>query len=668
MMANLVEIVVKGVNESKAALTEADAQGHSLGSTMSKLGSVGAVALAGIAVASIDMASKFQTATTRLVTSAGESDKNIEMVRQGMLKMSTDVGTSALDLAKGMYMVESAGFHGAAGLLVLKAAAQGAKDEGAQLDTVANAVTDVLVDYHLKATDAAKATSQMITAVSYGKTTFQDFSASLHNILPLAASMHLSFADVSGVLAEMTAHGMSADQASQDMQNTMRELIAPTKTMTKEWSLFGITADTVNSHLSKQGLAGTLEWLSTVAHNGAHEVGQNYDQALKKLVGTAPALVTALMVTGENAKSTSQAITGIGKASVDASGNVKGFSDIQKTMAFQVDQLKAFFEQLAITIGNKIIPYVTQATAFFTAHKDVLDALAITVGVVVTTLTAYWVMSKVIMAGQIIWAAGTKAVAAAQWLLNAALSANPISLVIIAVAALVAGFVILWNKSAGFRDFWKETWHIITSIVDDAVNWIKSHWELLVSILGGPIGAAVVLIVTHIKTIRQWISDTVDFIKQIWHDLESILEAPFKAAEAIIMGIIHVIEGAISGVMTAINGVIGAAKTIGNFIGGIGSAIGLASGGVVGADGGGARGGFTLVGEHGAELVKLPSGSQIYSNSQTAGMMSGNSSSRNIQLEILGGSGSEFESFMLEMMRRFVRIKGGGNAQRAFGY
>lgn len=49
-------------------------------------------------------------------------------------------------------------------------------------------------------------------------------------------------------------------------------------------------------------------------------------------------------------------------------------------------------------------------------------------------------------------ATAQKAAAAAQWALNAAMSANPITLVVIAIAALVAGFVVAYKKSETFRE------------------------------------------------------------------------------------------------------------------------------------------------------------------------------------------------------------------------
>ncbi len=79
------------------------------------------------------------------------------------------------------------------------------------------------------------------------------------------------------------------------------------------------------------------------------------------------------------------------------------------------------------------------------------------------------------------WELATKAQAAAQWLLNVALNANPIGIIITLIAALVGAFVVLWNKSEGFRNFWIGLWEEIKSRVQFAWNVIttlfKVAWE-----------------------------------------------------------------------------------------------------------------------------------------------------------------------------------------------
>jgi hypothetical protein len=70
-------------------------------------------------------------------------------------------------------------------------------------------------------------------------------------------------------------------------------------------------------------------------------------------------------------------------------------------------------------------------------------------------------------------AVATKAWAAAQWLLNIAMDANPIGLIVLAVAALVGVIILLWNHSEAFRKFWIAAWNAIKIAAAAAWNWIK---------------------------------------------------------------------------------------------------------------------------------------------------------------------------------------------------
>jgi TP901 family phage tail tape measure protein len=223
------------------------------------LSAVVAAGAAVVAVESIKMAGDFQQSVVKLETTAGELKSNLDLVANGMLDMAGKVGISANDLAKGMYTIESAGFRGADALNVLKASAQGAQQEQADLGKVTDAVSTALRDYHLPASDAQVVTSQLVTAVSHGKTTFDALTGSLHSVTPIASAAGISLADATGVLSSMTASGMSADQAAQNLGATIGRLAAPTQPMIKELGALGINAAELSKNLGTTGVSGAMQ-------------------------------------------------------------------------------------------------------------------------------------------------------------------------------------------------------------------------------------------------------------------------------------------------------------------------------------------------------------------------------------------------------------------------
>ncbi|NMO52033.1 hypothetical protein HH310_12600 [Actinoplanes sp. TBRC 11911] len=115
----------------------------------------------------------------------------------------------------------------------------------------------------------------------------------------------------------------------------------------------------------------------------------------------------------------------------------------------------------------------------------------------------------------------TGAATAAQWLWNAAMSANPIGLVILAIAALVAGVILLWKHSDGFRAFWIGAWHMIQSAASAVWGWVKKNWPLLLAILTGPIGVAVLAITKNWDKIKSGAGATKDWIVSKFTSLTS---------------------------------------------------------------------------------------------------------------------------------------------------
>lgn len=79
--------------------------------------------------------------------------------------------------------------------------------------------------------------------------------------------------------------------------------------------------------------------------------------------------------------------------------------------------------------------------------------------------------------------------AGAQWLLNLALDANPIGLIVLAIAALIAIVVIIATKTTWFQDIWAATWGAIKFAAEATWKWISGTlWpgiESVANAIGG---------------------------------------------------------------------------------------------------------------------------------------------------------------------------------------
>ena len=140
---------------------------------------------------------------------------------------------------------------------------------------------------------------------------------------------------------------------------------------------------------------------------------------------------------------------------------------VDNVITFARDELEKRAPELlnfidgAVALIDGIMDAVRNVVNFVTDNSDIILA---TIGGITTALGVLFFVGggfTVLKNAVLAWAAASKIAAAAQWLVNAAMNANPIGLVIAAIAGLVAAFVILWKKSETFRNFWIGLWEKI---------------------------------------------------------------------------------------------------------------------------------------------------------------------------------------------------------------
>lgn len=152
---------------------------------------------------------------------------------------------------------------------------------------------------------------------------------------------------------------------------------------------------------------------------------------------------------------------------------------------------------LAVNVGLKLYAlYTAAATAATWAFGSATGAsrasmLALRIG-----MAAYWVQMRLIS----IWTAITTS---ATWAWTAALLANPITWIVVAIAALVAAIVLIATKTTWFQTAWKYSWNAIKAAFSFVVDFIKKHWMWMLGAMFGPLGIFVVAVIKNWGSIRK---------------------------------------------------------------------------------------------------------------------------------------------------------------------
>lgn len=159
---------------------------------------------------------------------------------------------------------------------------------------------------------------------------------------------------------------------------------------------------------------------------------------------------------GGSARAMASEVDNASRKADDAAGRMGGLADSADTVDSKMGAatgalgaLSGGLEAAGFGPAASALQGVAIATDTLSGAGGILN-LVLESQVVVTAKAKAAAIAKA--ASDKVVAASTKAWAATQWLLNAALSANPIGLVIVAVAALVAGIVLAYNKSETFRN------------------------------------------------------------------------------------------------------------------------------------------------------------------------------------------------------------------------
>jgi hypothetical protein len=236
-------------------------------------------------------------------------------------------------------------------------------------------------------------------------------------------------------------------------------------------------------------------------------------------------------------------------------------------------------EDLSAALGKSLLPayeavqrVLLKLTKLTADHTGVVKVLAGAVAILAAGVLAANAAFKIYDAALKLAKLATAAYTAAQWLLNAALNANPIGLVVVALAALAAGLVLAYKHSETFRNVVQgamggvktavaavdHAFDALLASARSAFDWVANHWKLALFAFG-PIGAALYVLVDHFGDIQRAAAAAWGYIVSAWR-VGAFAFGPIEAA-------VRAIARAFDSIYNAVRRAIGAVQELIGWLG-----------------------------------------------------------------------------------------------------
>ena len=542
-------------NASNKTVSKWETVGSKMSDIGGKLSLFVTAPLVGLGTAAFKVAGDFDQSMAAVKAISGATGEEFEALKQKALDLGSSTQYSAKDVADAMTTMAKAGWDssqildGMAGILDAAAASQ--EDLGTVSEITANAITG----FKLEAADAAHVADVMVQVANAGTVDIKDLGESYKYVSPICSAMGVSIEDASAALLAMSKAGIKGSQAGTALRTMLLNLNSPTAEAQEWMNRLGIEVTNADGSFKSLNeiakiMQGSFKGLTESEKAQAAEAiaGKHGVSGLLAVVDTAPEKYDEFTQSIENCN---------GVASQTA-------SVMQDNVMFNLKQLRAALEALAVKVVGTLMPHIRKFIATLTdlANKfaslspgtqsailallgvvaalgPVLKTVGTTITVVSKLHSAFGIIGPVIktfagnfgaMASLIGEGGGIiETVSLAFPKLGAVLSAlaGPIGIVVAVIGALVAAFVYLWNTNEDFRNKIMEIWN---GIVSSFQNFTQG-------------------IVDRLNALGFNFESIVDVIAAVWDGFCSLLAPVFEGAFGAIATILDTVFSVITGIL-----------------------------------------------------------------------------------------------------------------------
>ena len=604
-----------------------------VGGAIAKLGlAAGAAGFTAIAAAggmAVKSAIDFEKGMANVGTLLdGDVKGKLSSMGESLKTISKDTGVDLNNLSGGLYEVVSAFGESADSTKQLEIAAKAAKAGNAETSEAVKMLSAVTKGYGDTSAEAVgKAADLAFETVKLGQTSFPELASSMGAVIPLASTLKVSQEELFGAMATLTGVTGGTAEVTTQLKATMQGFMSPSTEMSEALKKMGYASGA--AALESEGLGSILNKLKDSVNGD--------EVAFAGLFSSVEAKNAVLALAGSQAENFATKTDAMTKASGAAEG---AFQQQNKSVAAMANKIKNYGAVMLTSVGEKALPVITDALsnvmdampAFESSMGQVFDA----VGPIMTTLGEIFSGS---VSGM-----GLSFESVTPVIVNAI---NAIGSVITAIAPVASAII------QGLGSYIAEIFPGIASIISvvgekigAVFTMLGSHSQLFQGIIEtmGPIVSGV------LSTMGTVIGGAFDLIIAAVDLCLSAFEKAFPAIEAVVKAAWSVIEPIINGIGKGVSAVAGAVKNVAGFIGGGKSSVGANATGTSYWSGG-----YTTVGEHGPELVSLPAGSKVHSNSDTQKMLGGKSVNINIGSMVIREE-ADIDKVTTELVKKMKQV------------
>ena len=483
----------------------------------------------------------------------GNTAEEAELLNKAMKDAAANSTFGMKDAATATLNFARAGLDAEQAASALAPAMNLAAGEGGDLDTVSAGLVATINGFHGSFEDAGHYADVFAAACNNSALDVDSLSHAMSVAAPIFSSAGYSVNDAALYMGVMANNGIDADKAANSLKTGLARLVSPTKEGAEMMDKLGISVTnsdgTMKSSIQIQkelhDAFGKLSESEQIAAASAI-FGKNQMAPWLALINTAPEDVAELDASLQSCAGTTDEM---------AEAMMSGFGG-------SLEKLKSSIDVLVTSIGEALAPTIQKVATFIQGLVDKFNSLTpaqqetiVKIGLIVAAIGPLLViLGKLLTSiGTIMtWAPKIKtAITTVKTIIPAltgglqslwgVILANPIVLIVAAIAAAVAAFIYFWNTSEEFRQFWIDLWEAIKTAVSTVVQAIATFFT---------------------QTIPEAFNAFVEFFKGLWEGIKEFFSGIWEGMKEIVSTTWETIKNVVQVAIMAIGEFFSTALTI----------------------------------------------------------------------------------------------------------